>query len=205
MKKNYISPMVAGCVCAFLLLSFLWILAAWTPEAGYLKQWHETVRGIWSDPAHGLPRIWSGSLTVWSVLLCVGYLFGACVLGSVLFVRPLLLGGGGGLSVAVLLAGFVPGYLLLAPLNRFLSLLMANRRAAFLELGLLAAFCGWRFLRWARSARGSFPAAGHRGPFWVRATAVAWYPEHLAGHWKTHQKQPVLAVVFASVINKHSG
>ena len=39
----------------------------------------------------------------------------------------------------------------------------------------------------------------------VRATAVAWYPEHLAGHWKTHQKQPVLAVGFASVINKHSG
>jgi len=27
----------------------------------------------------------------------------------------------------------------------------------------------------------------------------------LAGHWKTHQKQPVLAVGFASVINKHSG
>jgi hypothetical protein len=26
----------------------------------------------------------------------------------------------------------------------------------------------------------------------------------MAGHWKTHQKQPDLAVVFASVINKHS-
>jgi hypothetical protein len=39
----------------------------------------------------------------------------------------------------------------------------------------------------------------------VWATTVAWYPEHLAGHWKTHQKQPDLAVVFASVINKHSG
>ena len=27
----------------------------------------------------------------------------------------------------------------------------------------------------------------------------------MAGHWKTHQKQPVLALDFASVINKHSG
>ena len=27
----------------------------------------------------------------------------------------------------------------------------------------------------------------------------------MAGHWKTRQKQPVLAVGFASVINKHSG
>ena len=39
----------------------------------------------------------------------------------------------------------------------------------------------------------------------VWATAWAWYPERVAGHWKTHQKQPVLAVGFASVINKHSG
>ena len=39
----------------------------------------------------------------------------------------------------------------------------------------------------------------------VWATLLAWYPEHLTGHWKTHQKQPVLAVGFASVINKHSG
>jgi hypothetical protein len=39
----------------------------------------------------------------------------------------------------------------------------------------------------------------------VWATAWAWYPELLAGHWKTHQNQPVLAAGFASVINKHSG
>jgi len=39
----------------------------------------------------------------------------------------------------------------------------------------------------------------------VWATAWAWYPELLAGHWKIHQKQPVLALDFASVINKHSG
>jgi len=38
----------------------------------------------------------------------------------------------------------------------------------------------------------------------VWATAWAGYPELLAGHWKTYQKQPVLAVDFASVINKHS-
>jgi hypothetical protein len=38
----------------------------------------------------------------------------------------------------------------------------------------------------------------------VRATAVAWYPERVAGHWKTRQK-PVLAARFASVINKHDG
>ena len=27
----------------------------------------------------------------------------------------------------------------------------------------------------------------------------------MAGHWKTYQKQPVLALGFVSVINKHSG
>jgi len=39
----------------------------------------------------------------------------------------------------------------------------------------------------------------------VRATAVARYPEHMAGHWKTHQKYPVLLATFFSVINKHDG
>jgi len=34
---------------------------------------------------------------------------------------------------------------------------------------------------------------------------VAWYPELMAGLWKTHKKQPVLLATFASVINKHSG
>jgi hypothetical protein len=39
----------------------------------------------------------------------------------------------------------------------------------------------------------------------VRATAVAWYPEGLAGYRKTHQKHPVLLATFVTVINKHSG
>ena len=39
----------------------------------------------------------------------------------------------------------------------------------------------------------------------VRATAWAWYPEALAGHWKTHQKQPVSATYFLQVINRSDG
>ena len=39
----------------------------------------------------------------------------------------------------------------------------------------------------------------------VWATAVACYPELLAGHWKTHQKHPVLLATFVTVINKSDG
>ena len=39
----------------------------------------------------------------------------------------------------------------------------------------------------------------------VWTTAVARYPEKMAGHWKTRQKHPVLLATFVSVINKHDG
>jgi hypothetical protein len=39
----------------------------------------------------------------------------------------------------------------------------------------------------------------------VWTTAIAWYPELLTGHWKTHQKQPVSATYFLQVINRSDG
>ncbi len=139
-----------------------------------MAQWFKEVHPIWSDPAHGLPRIWSGSVTPASMLLCVGYMLGAALLGSVLFVRPLLLGARARMSAVLLTAGFVPGYLMLSPCNRFVSMLVPNRLAAWVELGLLAGFCAWRGVVAARLALFRKPGADIRPRSWGKALASLW-------------------------------
>jgi len=174
MKQKYLSPVAAGCICAFIVLSLLWIVAGWSPEPGYMKQTQGSVRGIWSDPAHGLPRFWSGSLTASSVLLTVVYMFGASFLGSTLFIRSVLLSGTARMSATALLAGFIPGYLLLAPCNRLISLLITNRSAAFLELALLAGFCGWRLYSGARALQGQSNQAFDNNRTWGKSVVAYW-------------------------------
>ncbi len=126
----------------FLLLAAAWIFAGWQPEPGYYKSW-PGVQPIWSDPIHGLPRIWAGESTLGAYLLDLGYFSGCCILGWRVFLRPVLLGSVGGLRMVPVMAGFIPGYLLLAPFNRILTLLIPNRPAAFLELGCVAGFAAW--------------------------------------------------------------
>lgn len=110
-----------------------------------MKQLYTEVHHIWSDPAHGLPRIWSGNVSPLSASLCAAYMFGAAFLGAILFVRPVLVMRSAKMGTGLLMAGFLPGYLLLAPCNRLLTILFPNRWAAWIELGSLAGFCAWRF------------------------------------------------------------
>ena len=95
---------------------------------------------IWSHPTLSMPRLWAAGFSWSEISLCIAYILSCCAVGEGCVIGPIFLEGQARFRLFTLLAGFLPGYIILIPLNRLLSLCFSNATAAKLEL--LAALLG---------------------------------------------------------------